>query len=510
MKTSEDLFQLIKSLSRSEKGYFKKFAALHTREENTYMKLFDAIEKQEEYDEEKAIEELNLDKPLKNFSVLKAYLYSFILKSLRLYHSHRSVGLYLKEQLEYVEILFEKRLHKQSERFIEKTLEVAKKYDQFPYILDLLNWQTEIMSSRSYKGDTENDAEELYNNIKDSANKSGNIAAYRYFMALITIKKSTSLFIREENESRSRTELKDHSLLKSEKQALSVHALEYYYQWYSFYHFNKGDIKGEYKYNLALTSLMEKYPHQIKENPSVYIAALNNMAMAQLVLKKYNESLPTIKKMHAVNSNWERSQMWIYYTASYAESQFCIITGEFTRGVKLVQEIEKEMLTNPVQGKYRQLEMNLYLAMFHIYFGTGNYSKANINLNKIINYELIDLRVDLHVFARLLSLVVHYEMGNKELLSYTVKSAHRFLSKRKRLYKFENILLDFVRKKLINMSSRKEQIAAFKELRVNLEPIITDEYESQAFNYFDFVSWVDSKIEGRSFEEIVKRKIKEI
>ena len=55
MKTvSEELFQLIKSLSKQEKRYFKLYASRHViGEKNKYVQLFDAIDKQAAYNEEK-------------------------------------------------------------------------------------------------------------------------------------------------------------------------------------------------------------------------------------------------------------------------------------------------------------------------------------------------------------------------------------------------------------------------------------------------------------------------
>ena len=51
MKPSDELFKLIKSLTKSEKRFFKLSSSLQSGEKN-YLKLFDAIEKQLEYDEE--------------------------------------------------------------------------------------------------------------------------------------------------------------------------------------------------------------------------------------------------------------------------------------------------------------------------------------------------------------------------------------------------------------------------------------------------------------------------
>ena len=50
MKPSTELFNLIQSLSKSEKRFFKLSSSLQDGEKN-YLKLFDAIEKQKSYDE---------------------------------------------------------------------------------------------------------------------------------------------------------------------------------------------------------------------------------------------------------------------------------------------------------------------------------------------------------------------------------------------------------------------------------------------------------------------------
>ena len=35
-----------------------------------------------------------------------------------------------------------------------------------------------------------------------------------------------------------------------------------------------------------------------------------------------------------------------------------------------------------------------------------------------------------------------------------------------------------------------------------MQVVLTENYEKVALNYFDFISWVDSKIENRSFMEV--------
>ena len=76
MKTSDHLFKLIKSLSKSEKGYFKKYANFHVRnDQNNYTRIFDAIDLQKEYDEKKIIRKFQRERFVNQFAVAQNYLY---------------------------------------------------------------------------------------------------------------------------------------------------------------------------------------------------------------------------------------------------------------------------------------------------------------------------------------------------------------------------------------------------------------------------------------------------
>ena len=76
------LFQPIKSLSSSEKGYVKKYC---TKNEAgaAYLKPLDAIDKQEKYDEDALKKKFRKEKFVNQLSVAKNYLIKAILKSLR-------------------------------------------------------------------------------------------------------------------------------------------------------------------------------------------------------------------------------------------------------------------------------------------------------------------------------------------------------------------------------------------------------------------------------------------
>ena len=67
-----DLFQLVKSLSQSEKRYFR--VARQADRAAAYMRVFDWMEGLETYEEEAAFAEFEGESFLKQFGVLKNYL----------------------------------------------------------------------------------------------------------------------------------------------------------------------------------------------------------------------------------------------------------------------------------------------------------------------------------------------------------------------------------------------------------------------------------------------------
>ena len=121
MNASEDLFQLIKSLSQNEKRYFRIYASAHILHgKNNYMRLFEAIARQKIYDEKYIKQKFSRERFVKQLSVVKNYLYNLILKSLRNYHSSTSANAVLVNMLRDIEILYDKGLFQEAQKRIKK------------------------------------------------------------------------------------------------------------------------------------------------------------------------------------------------------------------------------------------------------------------------------------------------------------------------------------------------------------------------------------------------------
>ncbi|HEY6902267.1 MAG TPA: hypothetical protein VI233_16535, partial [Puia sp.] len=145
-RSSDALFQLIKSLEKSEKRNFKLYITRNSASEDLKsIQLFDALDKMEEYDEAQL---LNKNKNLRKaqLSNAKAHLYREILSSLRLIRHEENIDIQLHEQLDYARILYNKGLYLQSLKTLDRIKELARANNQVTYQLQALFFEKTIES----------------------------------------------------------------------------------------------------------------------------------------------------------------------------------------------------------------------------------------------------------------------------------------------------------------------------------------------------------------------------
>jgi hypothetical protein len=146
-----------------------------------------------------------------------------------------------------------------------------------------------------------------------------------------------------------------------------------------------------------------------------------------------------------------------------------------------------------------------YYKIACLYFGAGDYSHTMRWTQKIIDMPSVDLRQDIHCFARILNLIAHYELGNSDSIEYYLRSTYRFLAKKHDLRLYQTYILSFIKE--LEMSMTEEGLVhQFKKLRSQLLPLTTRPYEKRAFIYFDIISWLESKIQTRTVQEVIREK----
>jgi hypothetical protein len=499
MTPSEDLFELIRSLSMSEKRHFNIYTSKHViGRQNEYILLFKAIESQNEYDENELKKRFAGTSLLKRFAVAKNYLYTLILKSLRIFYSGYNAELEVKELMEYSVILFELGLYSQCHKILKRAREIAIKCEMHIQLLEISNRQIDIMKEqRDFKqlGDfLKKNREEEKKEFEIILNQQ----KYNELSSNIYYLQDKIPYIRNEKDLKIFDPYTKTDLFKNENKALSFTAKIFFFLSQSNFYFSSGNFKKSYYYRKKHVELWESYPELANDQPLKYANALFNLSMGERGMKKYKEALKTIEKLEQVRFKSRFDERTTYMNVSGIKLSILGDTGKYKEGILFLNEVETKIKSFKKHVNPRWL-LNHYLRGAFFYFRAEDHKNALLWINKLLNHEQITLFDQIHSFGRIMNLLIHYELGNQELLENAIKSTHHFLKKRKKLHRFEFLILDFI-KNIHKVNSRKDLTDALNILREKVIALSEDPEEMRIINYFKFLSWIDGKANKRSNE----------
>ena len=143
----DNLFVLIKSLTKSEKRQFKLYVGrMGSNEDSKFLSLFNVMDKMLRYQEKIILEKGIVTK--QQLSNLKAHLYKQILISLRMNPVHKNIRILIREQLDFATILYQKGLYKQSLKLLEKAKLLALKHEEKYIAYDIVELEKIIESQK--------------------------------------------------------------------------------------------------------------------------------------------------------------------------------------------------------------------------------------------------------------------------------------------------------------------------------------------------------------------------
>lgn len=508
MKPSIELFQLIKSLSRSEKRYFKLLSTLQSGTKN-YMKLFDAIDLQGHYDELDIKVQFADENFVNHLPAQKNNLYGLILKSLRSFYADKSVAAILQEQIRNVELLMDKALYKECGKIIRKAKAIAYAYEKYYFLIDLIDLEKSLVEEEYLRGDFAKDLTKLVKEENECLKKLKNIAEYQILYSKINYVFRTGGYIRTAEEKEIIDKITNHKLIKNEKLALSIKAATACYYVRGLCAYTERELDTAHLNFKRVVQIMEDNPKIRCDLPSRYVKALNNLMFSYMDYEDWDNALKIITKLKslATQKGFESIgiQLKLFTFSNNAELLISLTRGNFHKAItsvvpSVLRGIEKYDL------KINDEEIMLfYYNISRVYFGARDYKNALKYINLVLNNSEKGLRKDVYTFARLINLIIHYQLENYNLLDYTIKSAKRFVTKTENDYKFETVFVLGFKKILKNRNPRLVK-GVYKSFKKELQKVLKDPYEQAANEYFDFIAWIDSRIENKTFEEIIKRK----
>jgi len=511
-KASSTLHELIHSLTSAEKRYFKLFSNRHSSSnQKQYVRLFDEIESQKEYDESKVIKAFKGSPFTKHFSIAKNRLYHQILKSLDAFYSQDTSEAEINQYIHYSEILFQKALYGQCAKILNTAKKMALKYEKWPALLQIIKRQKRLLELQNY---------EETNNLSSD----GLVQLERRLLETMSVEmelwnaKSTlfqQLFTKGQVRNRQNKQKLQPLLKNVEKigdpSEDSFEAAFLRNHTKSAYYFAIGNYPLTYDSLKANIDLMDQHLEMVRDEPSIYISVLTNLIYVCAKLNKLDESDKYLKRSRnlpkALKSKVNKDLELRVFTNTFSlELAILNITAEQGRAEKLLSQVENEL--SKWEEKLSEVrKAAFYHAISTLHFIIGNNRKALQWNNRLLNSINIEQSEDQYCFGQIFHLLVHFEMGNMDVVSHSLKSLKRYLKTRKRKYKFEDLFIDLMQK-LVSQASA-EHSSLFSKFQSDLEKLLSNKYEQIALEYFDFLSWAESHAGDKRLQKILKEKAPE-
>lgn len=501
MKTPSDaLFRLIKAMTKGEKIYFKKFTSSYVSSNSStnYTKLFDAISKMSEYDEDALLKKFRKEAFVKNFVETKQYLKIQVLKALRNYGPNKSIASQLRKDLFDIEILMKKGVFDLAKTQVKKSLKLAQEYELVHYIFQLNQLQFKlatVLNDFKYIDDfvTETIPEEVewLKKIKHSQ-----YYWHRYAQMLHAWKK--------------------YGPMEQEEQATNLE--EYPLDSFNAAHwhlirelcigqvFNKTETF--YKDALSHYQLFKKYPSQIDLNPINYIVSIELYTNACAKVNRIEEGLEIVKEgiSFLENMSWENKlapHVFLNHLVDLYNSQLRLYLYYGSKPLFKEHHLRfKELVLKHLDGaKF----FNEYPNLGAILIGEvilEDWENAEISYQRITTHKTKGHRNDIDSVTRLLGVIIYYETNNEALLEVTIDATYQFLRTKDFLFKFNRQFINVFKYKMIAALNEKERLEYLRQFRTETLAFFEENpKERNILNYFDFIAWMDSKIENCSIHE---------
>ncbi|NNE29537.1 MAG: hypothetical protein HKN16_07865 [Saprospiraceae bacterium] len=506
--SKDQLFSLIKSLSKAEKRNFKLYAnRTGAQKDQKFIRLFDVVDKMSTYDEEQV--RIKMGRLTKGkLSNLKRHLYRQILISLRLIYKDKDNSIEIREQIDFAWILYSKGLYLQALKLLDRIRGQALENNHDLLYLEILEFQKmieerHITRSRQVKGKVEALMLEAakYSNITQNRCRLSNlkIQMHGYYIQHGHIQKEEDVKFLDYYLKSSLQDIKTENLSFFEK--------VYLHQAYVWYYYILLDFKKCLRHARDWVRIFDKHLHMITLDKDLYMRGLHYTLTSAFHIKDKETFLEYLKEFEEFYSEQKKSfspvskaLAFVYLNTARINKHYYF--GTFEGGLKLVPKLLSEM-----RGLEHSLDVHRIMVfnykIAYLYFGSGKPEETLDYLNQIIQLKAGHLRADIQSYSRILSILAHYQLGHYDLIPYLADQTMSFIKKIGGSHETQTLTVKFF-KSLVNIppTERKKAFEKFKKTLLKLEK---NRLEKRSFVYLDILTWVESQLQDKTMQAIIKK-----
>jgi hypothetical protein len=249
-----------------------------------------------------------------------------------------------------------------------------------------------------------------------------------------------------------------------------------------------------------LYDIYELHPHFKSLNLARYHAGmqilLNSCLYQKEKFEKYLDEVKSFAKQF-LHGNTEHLRR-IYFM----ELLFCLNFSNEIRGQELARTLpvwlEKNAheLTLPTRH-------NFYHNLATYQFLHGDFAASLVPVNFILNHPSSELGIGIQRNARVLQMVIHYQLGNFDLIEYQLRSFGKQLNRKAVWYPYEKAIFDFFKALIVATDDAGLRLLCTKA-KETMEGLLPDFPGKQPDGFYEFLFWLESIISQRTIKEVYR------
>lgn len=487
MTEKDDLFLLINSLNRMERGYFSKYADIHAKGgENTYKRLFHLICTTENPSAELIRENFKGENLEMHVSTAKNQLFHIILRTMRSYGSEGSHFARANDLIRDTDLLNYRNLKSASKKALERARNYAEENELLISQLEILRRELQTLSRYPQQCTLE-----MYQNLRKRYYATSQKIQMMFELECAFIKigmmRSRFTLVRHEKERKELQQLIAELPAIDERQSCTE-AKTLYHLIMALTHKMQSDfLSAHYHFHRSLDLFHHKKDYS-SMFPDNYLIVISGYIKTAIMLGKNKEAmhgLAILKRLHNQHPIFRSDKLKteLFFALSNYELMYFIENSEYKKAKEQVNFLVIELpgFENQLSASQR---LELYIRMSVASLLNNDTRKALHFLNRVYSEKFEHQHREFSGFCRVYYLLLHAEIGNKDHLYYAIRSIQRKLERENNFGDAEKLLMKYFRSQVLKgkRNSREFQIEKFiSELFwLKSDPL---------FHYFDFYQW---------------------
>ncbi len=507
MSTSSELHQLIHSLSKQEKRYFKLYATFYTREgSNQYTRLFDAIDKTGSCDEQQLNVLLRQGGFSKHLASLKYQLTNLLLNSLAAFNAGKNVNAELRELLAHIEIVYNKGLYKSCRKLIGRARKKAESYERHAYLMEILAWERKLLFKNTQ--DTLDDEFQTHcAAVKSTSDYLHNTGQYLILMDTMKSIGRRFLNVPTADDREKLEDIRASPWLQSPERASTFQAQIARAETLGGYYWMMGELEEALVHYREAVAIWESNEQQLRDTPDAYRQYLSNYLNCCLALRRFDDFQQALVKIKELPCNSFAAEINKFEIEYYLELMYHLNEGSLTQGQSVAERI--------VEGRaafWDKIQPNRLITICYncsiLYFLLGNFSKALELISAILDRSDMEPRQDIQVFTRVFQLIIHYELQHFDALEHMFRSTYRYLHKHSQFSNYESLVVNAVRK-LVNSADKESSDKTLAFLFNGLIDILHEEDRREPLGIMEILFWTDARRQKQAIADVFSARMRE-